>query len=77
MIIFQSIQKGYVAFRNTTFKLHDVRTLFKESRDYVTPKHWQDAHRHTEELENRFHEIDGLKYDQPAIMIDLGEDEVR
>lgn len=38
--------KGYVAARNTTFKLQEVRRLLNESFEHVTAEKWADCVRH-------------------------------
>ena len=69
-------EKMYVAQKNISFKIKDVKTLFIRATDHITRTSWQNAERHViEKVENRFWELDGVREEEVApVIIDLGAD---
>ena len=53
--------KGYVARRNTTFKMADMKQLFCEAVGSITSTEWQNCVRHVIDVaEKKCWEFDGL-----------------
>ncbi|XP_026319497.1 uncharacterized protein LOC113229996 [Hyposmocoma kahamanoa] len=52
--------KGHVARNNKTFKMNEVRQLFEEGLQLVTPQRWSDCVRHIIKEENKMMQLDHL-----------------
>lgn len=55
-----SQMKGYVARKNTTFKLNDVRQLLLESISTITKENWQKAVEHAIKEEQKMWRVDNM-----------------
>lgn len=69
-----SQMKGYVARRNTTWKLSDVKILLEEAINTITPKSWSDCIDYVKKIEEKFWILDGLlDEDVPPVIINTAE----
>ncbi|KAL5007367.1 hypothetical protein ScPMuIL_016173 [Solemya velum] len=74
--LIQGEEKMYVASRNCTFKLRDVKTLFMEARGHITREKWEKAENHVIKcVEDKFWEIDGVTEEVAEVVIDIDDDE--
>ena len=68
--------KGFVARRNTTFKMKYVKLLFDQAIKEVTPENWRKAVQHVMKQEEKMWNLDNL-LDQtvdPLIILSRGDD---
>ena len=68
--------KRFVARRNTTFKMKDVKLLFDQAIKEVTPENWRKAVQHVIKQEEKMWNLDNL-LDQtvdPLIILSRGDD---
>ncbi|KAK6171469.1 hypothetical protein SNE40_019655 [Patella caerulea] len=73
--IIQAQEKAYVARRNTTFKMKDVKRLFLEAKAGVTTGDWAKACQHVmNKVEDRFWEAGRLNEEVPPVVISFGSD---
>lgn len=52
--------KGYVAAKNNTFKLADVKNLFYEGLDNITPQKWAKCVEHVIREEEKMYKLDDI-----------------
>ncbi|XP_050500717.1 uncharacterized protein LOC126880714 [Diabrotica virgifera virgifera] len=52
--------KGYVARKNTSYKIQAVRELLYESLEHITEQNWRDALRHVMEEEQKKWDLDNI-----------------
>lgn len=69
--------KGHVAKNNKSFKMAEVKTLFQEGLELVTPERWRSCIDHVIKVEDEMCQLDHLIDDvvEPFI-INTGEDEL-
>ncbi|KAL5018782.1 hypothetical protein ScPMuIL_004504 [Solemya velum] len=73
--LIQGEEKMYVASRNCTFKLRDVKTLFMEARGHITREKWEKAENHVIKcVQDKFWEIDGVTEEVAEVVIDIDDD---
>lgn len=67
--------KDYVAERNITYKLNDVKKLVYEAFDSVTKDKWEKAVVHTIGIENQYRKSDNIRDQLDPFIIHLDSDE--
>ena len=59
---------------NTTFKLADVRRLPEDSVRVITSANWQEVIRHTDEVVDKYWEVDHIQDEQQQLLVEFDED---
>jgi len=74
--LIQGQEKQYVAQRNTTFKLKDVKQLFIEAKQQISVQDWKNVVNHViQKVENKFWEMDNVQAElNERIIIDCFSD---
>ena len=67
--------KNRVAKYNTTFKLADVRRLTEDSVRVITSANWQEVIRHTDEVVDKYWEVDHIQDEEQQLLVEFDEDE--
>lgn len=52
--------KGYVASKNKSFKLSEIKSLLPEALESITAEKWQSCIKHVEEEEKKMRRLDGI-----------------
>jgi hypothetical protein len=70
--------RGYVAARNKTFRLREVKELLEEAVRKVSPDDWDKCVRHViQKVENEMWKLDNIiEESEEHLAIDLNEDSV-
>ncbi|XP_023723408.1 uncharacterized protein LOC111873159 [Cryptotermes secundus] len=70
--------KGYVAARNKTFTIREVKELLEEAVTKVSPNDWDKCVRHViQKVENEMWKLDNIREEcEERLAIDLNEDSV-
>ena len=67
--------KNRVAKYNTTFKLADVQRLTEDSVRVITSANWQEVIRHTDEIVDKYWEVDHIQDEEQQLLVEFDEDE--
>lgn len=65
--------KGYVASKNKTFKLNEVKELLPQAMATITPERWKACVEHVIKEEENFFQLDGIIDNLVEIIIRVGD----
>ena len=66
--------KGYVAKKNTTFKMKDVKRLMWEGLEKVDADYWKKCIGHVRKIEQDYWKADNIQDENDAVVININDD---